>query len=164
FGLLASSLRGAQNGAVETRDGIYQTARTATKALRDEAIMAWVTPGDLPDFDPHGFARSTDTLYLLSQNRSAAAPLIAGLADLVMRAAKREAERMGGRLDPPMTVSLDEAANICRIADLPELYSYMGSRGICLVTILQSYEQGITVWGEHGMAALWGAATTKLIG
>ncbi|MEU7889822.1 TraM recognition domain-containing protein [Microbispora bryophytorum] len=164
FHLLASSLRGAQNGAVETRDGIYQTARTATKALRDEAIMAWVTPCDLPDFDPYGFARSTDTLYLLSQNRSAAAPLIAGLADLVMRAAKREAERMGGRLDPPMTVSLDEAANICRIADLPELYSYMGSRGVCLVTILQSYEQGITVWGEHGMAALWGAATMKLIG
>ncbi|MFC0862417.1 type IV secretory system conjugative DNA transfer family protein [Sphaerimonospora cavernae] len=165
FHLLASSLRGAQNGAVETRDGIYQTARTATKALRDEAIMAWVTPGELPGFDPYGFARTgTDTLYLLSQNRSAAAPLIAALADVVMRAAKREAERMGGRLDPPMTVCLDEAANICRIADLPELYSYMGSRGICLVTILQSYEQGITVWGEHGMAALWGAATKKLIG
>ncbi|MEV1204098.1 TraG/TraD/VirD4 family protein, partial [Microbispora rosea] len=86
------------------------------------------------------------------------------MADLVMRSDKREAERMGGRLDPPMTVSLDEAANICRIADLPELYSYMGSRGVCLVTILQSYEQGITVWGEHGMAALWGAATMKLIG
>ena len=32
------------------------------------------------------------------------------------------------------------------------------------VTILQSYEQGVTVWGEHGMAALWGAATKKLIG
>jgi type IV secretory pathway TraG/TraD family ATPase VirD4 len=29
---------------------------------------------------------------------------------------------------------------------------------------LQSYEQGITVWGEHGMAALWGAATIKIIG
>ena len=32
------------------------------------------------------------------------------------------------------------------------------------VTILQSYEQGDTVWGEKGMAALWGAATKKLIG
>ncbi|MEW9534730.1 type IV secretory system conjugative DNA transfer family protein, partial [Microbispora sp. NPDC049125] len=42
FSLLASSLRGAQNGAVETRDGIYQTARTAAKALRDEAIISWV--------------------------------------------------------------------------------------------------------------------------
>ncbi len=32
------------------------------------------------------------------------------------------------------------------------------------MTILQSYEQGVTVWGEPGMAALWGAATRKLIG
>ena len=59
---------------------------------------------------------------------------------------------------------LDEAANICRIADLPDLYSHLGSRGIVPVTILQSYEQGVTVWGEHGMAALWGAGTKKVIG
>ena len=81
-----------------------------------------------------------------------------------MRAAERRAERLGGRLDPPMVVPLDEAANICRIADLPDLYSHLGSRGITPVTILQSYEQGVTVWGEHGMAALWGAATKKIIG
>ena len=41
---LGSALRGAQHGAPETRDGIYQTARTAAKCLHDEEIMAWVTP------------------------------------------------------------------------------------------------------------------------
>ncbi|WP_285705287.1 TraM recognition domain-containing protein [Microtetraspora sp. NBRC 16547] len=164
FALLASSLRGAQNGAVETRDGIYQTARTATKTLRDEAIISWVTPSSLPALDLSGLACGCDTLYLLSKSRSAAAPLIAALTDAAMRAAERRAERMGGRLDPPMVVSLDEAANICRIADLPELYSHLGSRGIVPVTILQSYEQGVTVWGDAGMAALWGAATRKVIG
>jgi type IV secretory pathway TraG/TraD family ATPase VirD4 len=167
FAAMAASLRGAQNGAVETRDGIYQTARTAAKALTDPDIMAWVTPppaGDLPALDPGAFAASRDTLYLLSKSRSAAAPLIAAQSDTAMRAAERRAERLGGRLDPPLCVVLDEAANICRIADLPDLYSHLGSRGITPVTILQSYEQGITVWGEHGMAALWGAATKKVIG
>jgi type IV secretory pathway TraG/TraD family ATPase VirD4 len=166
FPAMAISLRGAQNGAVETRDGIYQTARTAARCLSDPGIMAWVTPGDypLPGLDADEFAASRDTLYLLSKSRSAAAPLIAALSDTAMRAAERRAERMGGRLDPPMVVSLDEAANICRIADLPDLYSHLGSRGITPVTILQSYEQGITVWGEHGMAALWSAATIKVIG
>jgi type IV secretory pathway TraG/TraD family ATPase VirD4 len=164
---MAASLRGAQNGAVETRDGIYQTARTAARAMTDPEIMAWVTPperGLLPVFDPDQFAASRDTLYLQSKSRSAAAPLIAALADTVMRAAERRAERLGGRLDPPLVVPLDEAANICRIADLPDLYSHLGSRGITPVTILQSYEQGVTVWGEPGMAALWGAATKKIIG
>ncbi|WP_179279224.1 type IV secretory system conjugative DNA transfer family protein [Actinomadura mexicana] len=165
FQLMASSLKGTQNGAVETRDGIYQTARTAAKALRDQEILAWVTPArDLPVFDPDAFATSRDTLYLLSKSLSAAAPLIAALTDTTMRAAERRAEQAGGRLDPPLIVALDEAANICRIADLPQLYSHLGSRGIVPVTILQSYEQGITVWGEPGMAALWGAATRKLIG
>ena len=167
FTAMAASLRGAQNGAAETRDGIYQTARTAAKAMTDPQIMAWVTPprrGMLPVFDPEEFAASCDTLYLLSKSRSAAAPLIAALSDTAMRAAERRAERLGGRLDPPLVVPLDEAANICRIADLPDLYSHLGSRGIIPITILQSYEQGITVWGEHGMAALWGAATKKIIG
>ncbi|GAA1834122.1 type IV secretory system conjugative DNA transfer family protein [Actinomadura chokoriensis] len=165
FQLMASSLKGTQNGAVETRDGIYQTARTAAKALRDQEILAWVTPDrGLPVFDPHTFAGSRDTLYLLSKSLSAAAPLIAALTDTAMRAAERRAEQAGGRLDPPLVVALDEAANICRIADLPQLYSHLGSRGIIPVTILQSYEQGVTVWGEPGMAALWGAATRKLIG
>ncbi len=168
FTAMAASLRGAQNGAVETRDGIYQTARTAAKAMTDPEIMAWVTPPrshtPLPVFDPDAFAASCDTLYLLSKSRSAAAPLIAALSDKGMRAAARLAERLGGRLDPPLVVGMDEAANICRITDLPDLYSYLGSLGIVPVTILQSYEQGITVWGEAGMAALWGAATKKIIG
>jgi hypothetical protein len=101
FTAMAASLRGAQNGAAETRDGIYQTARTAAKAMSDPEIMAWVTPppgGGLPVFDPHQFAAGRDTLYLLSKSRSAAAPLIAALSDTAMRAAERRAERMGGRL------------------------------------------------------------------
>ena len=167
FRALAASLRGAQNGAPETRDGIYQTARTAAKCINDEDIMAWVAPPrgkDLPVFDPVAFAAGRDTLYLLTESRSAASPLIAALTDTVMRAGRRQAERSGGRLDPPMVVVLDEAANICRIADLPELYSHLGSRGMVPVTILQSYQQGVSVWGEPGMAALWGAATKKVIG
>jgi type IV secretory pathway TraG/TraD family ATPase VirD4 len=164
---LASALRGAQMGAQETRDGIYQTARTAAKCLHDPQIMAWVTPPEdprLPCFDPDRFAGTRDALYLITESRSAASPLIAGITDLVMRAGRRRAEQAGGRLDPPMVLVLDEAANICKISDLPDLYSHLGSRGIIPVTILQSYEQGESVWGTQGMAALWGSATKKLIG
>jgi type IV secretory pathway TraG/TraD family ATPase VirD4 len=164
---LGSALRGAQNGAPETRDGIWQTARTAAKCLHDEEIMAWVTPPRgcrLLDFDPAMFPLSRDTLFLVTKSRSAAAPLIAGLTDTTLRAGESRAEQAGGRLDPPMVAMLDEAANICRIGDLPDLYSHLGSRGMVPVTILQSYEQGETVWGAKGMAALWGASTRKLIG
>jgi type IV secretory pathway TraG/TraD family ATPase VirD4 len=55
-------------------------------------------------------------------------------------------------------------ANIVRIADLPALYSHLGSRGIATWTILQSRAQGERVWGKTGFAALWSAATVKVIG
>jgi type IV secretory pathway TraG/TraD family ATPase VirD4 len=163
----ANGLAGRQAGAPETREGVYETARTAAKCLRDPNIMAWVTPPpfDLVEFDPASFAQTHDTLYLLTKDSAGgAAPLVAAFADRVMVEATGLAERRGGRLDPPLLVVLDEAANICKIADLPKLYSHLGSRGIVPVTILQSYPQGAGVWGEAGMDTLWAAATVKLVG
>ncbi|MGC5562543.1 type IV secretory system conjugative DNA transfer family protein [Streptomyces sp. FR-108] len=163
---MAEQLQGTVRGAVETRDGIYETARQCVACLLDPEIVAWVTPDPkLPQFRPHRHVLGRDTLYLLSKDGGgSAAGVIAGLADTTLRAGVIAAERMGGRLDPPMTAVLDEAANVCRISDLPDLYSHLGSRGINVVTLLQSYRQGSRVWGEAGMDALWSAATVKLLG
>ena len=163
---MAEQLQGTVRGAVETRDGIYETARQCVACLLDPDILAWVSPDPTrPEFIPDRHVLSRDTLYLLSKDGGgSAAGVIAGLADATMRAGVVAAERMGGRLDPPMTAVLDEAANVCRISDLPDLYSHLGSRGINIVTLLQSYRQGVRVWGEPGMDALWSAATIKLLG
>ncbi|WP_329301160.1 TraM recognition domain-containing protein [Streptomyces sp. NBC_00659] len=163
---LADQLQGTVLGAVETRDGIYETSRQCVACLLDPAIAAWVTPDPaLPQFFPDRHVLSADTLYLLSKDGGgSAAGVIAAAADAVLRAGVVAAERMGGRLEPPMTAVLDEAANVCRISDLPDLYSHFGSRGINIVTLLQSYRQGSRVWGEAGMDALWSAATIKLLG
>ncbi|MFF4354380.1 type IV secretory system conjugative DNA transfer family protein [Streptomyces sp. NPDC001530] len=163
---MAEQLQGTVRGAVETRDGIYETARQTVSCLLDPEILAWVTPDpEMPEFRPHEHVLGQDTLYLLSKDGGgSAAGVIAGIADATMRAGVVAAERMGGRLDPPLTAVLDEAANVCRISDLPDLYSHFGSRGINVVTLLQSYRQGARVWGEVGMDALWSAATVKLLG
>ncbi|MFD1660206.1 type IV secretory system conjugative DNA transfer family protein [Streptomyces caeni] len=163
---VAAQLQGTVAGAVETRDGIFETARQYAACLLDPGIAAWVTPAPhLPEFRPVAFATSRDTLFLLSKDGGgSASAIIAAAADAVMRAAVVQAERDGGRLDPPLLAILDEAANVCKIQDLPDLYSHLGSRGVIPVTILQSYRQGVRVWGEAGMDALWSAATVKLIG
>ncbi|ODA73282.1 type IV secretory system conjugative DNA transfer family protein [Streptomyces sp. NBRC 110035] len=163
---MAEQLQGTVRGAVETRDGIYETARQTVSCLLDPEILAWVSPDPhLPEFRPDLHVLGQDTLYLLSKDGGgSAAGVIAGLADATLRAGVVAAERMGGRLDPPLTAVLDEAANVCRISDLPDLYSHFGSRGINVVTLLQSYRQGARVWGEIGMDALWSAATIKLLG
>ncbi|MFD8783800.1 type IV secretory system conjugative DNA transfer family protein [Kitasatospora sp. NPDC059599] len=163
---VAAQLQGTVTGATETRDGIYETARQYASCLLDPEIAAWVTPTpDLPEFKPFDFASSRDTLFLLSKDGGgSASAIIAAAADAVLRAAVIVAERNGGRLDPPALCVLDEAANVCRISDLPDLYSHLGSRGVIPITILQSYRQGQRCWGEAGMDALWSAATVKVIG
>jgi putative conjugative transfer gene complex protein len=70
----------------------------------------------------------------------------------------------GGRLSTPALVMLDEAANVCRWAELPNMYSHFGSRGICVDTVLQSWSQGVVAWGPEGMNKLWSASNVKLYG
>ncbi|MFF4871474.1 type IV secretory system conjugative DNA transfer family protein [Streptomyces sp. NPDC000961] len=166
FTAVASQLKGTVEGPPETRDGIYETARQYASALLNSEIAAWVTPQEgNTEFRPAEFVTSNDTLFLLSKDGGGgASALIAACADSVMRAATAQAERAGGRLDPPMLAILDEAANVCKISDLPDLYSHLGSRGIIPITILQSYRQGQKVWGDTGMDAMWSAATIKVIG
>ena len=163
---VADQLQGTVSGAVETRDGIYETARQYAACLLDPVIAAWVTPSDvLPEFKPSDFVVRKDTLYLLSKDGGGSASgIIAAAADAVMRTAVSQAERDGGRLDAPLLAILDEAANVCKISDLPDLYSHLGSRGVIPITILQSYRQGQKVWGEAGMDAMWSASTIKLVG
>jgi type IV secretory pathway TraG/TraD family ATPase VirD4 len=163
--VLAEQVDSSINIAEETQSGIYQNARTAVSALRDEKTLAWVTPDKrYPRFDPEAFATSKDTLYLLSKKGGPASAVIAALADAVFTAGAEAGERYGGRLPEPMRAILDEAANICRIKDLPDLYSHLGSRGITPFVILQSYRQGVAAWGEVGMDSMWSAATKKVIG
>ncbi|CAL9677760.1 hypothetical protein SUDANB105_08071 (plasmid) [Streptomyces sp. enrichment culture] len=163
--VLAEQVESSINIAEETQSGIFQNARTAVSALRDERVLAWVTPDqNRPRFDPEAFATSRDTLYLLSKKGGPSSAVVAALADAVFTAGAEAGERHGGRLPEPMRAVLDEAANICRIADLPDLYSHLGSRGITPYVILQSYRQGVKAWGEVGMDAMWSAATRKLIG
>ncbi|MFI5743530.1 TraM recognition domain-containing protein [Streptomyces anulatus] len=166
FAAVAAQLKGTVEGPPETRDGIYETARQYAAALLNTEIAAWVTPQkDAAEFRPADFVTSSDTLFLLSKDGGGgASALIAACADSVMRAATAQAERAGGRLDPPMLAILDEAANVCKISDLPDLYSHLGSRGIIPITILQSYRQGQKVWGDAGMDAMWSASTVKVIG
>jgi len=63
-----------------------------------------------------------------------------------------------------MVAVLDEAANVCRWPELPNLYPHYGSRGSCITTILQSWSQGVEVWGRDGMRKLWSAANVKVDG
>lgn len=170
YPLLAQQLRGVIRSPEKQRGGIYGTAMQMAACLTNRQVAAWVNPqGEhdaRPHFSPADFVRTPGTLYSLSmEGESTAGPLVTALTVAVTEAAEELGRQSpGGRLRVPLVGVLDEAANVCRWAQLPSLYSHYGSRGIILMTILQSWSQGVDVWGESGMRKLWSASNIKVYG
>ena len=173
--MTAQSLRGMMNLPAETRGGVYGGASQTMNFLLNDVATRWVLPpagatddesSVIVEFDPASFVASTDTLYCLSQEgRGSASPIVTALTVAVIEAALEHAKSQpGGRLALPLFVALDEAANVCRWRELPDLYSHFGSRGIVVDTLLQSWSQGVSVWGDAGMNKLWSAANVKAYG
>ncbi|WP_109526834.1 type IV secretory system conjugative DNA transfer family protein [Nocardia sp.] len=152
-----------------TRSGVFGTAKKMIRCLKLTNVHEWVTAGRNKErelFDELEFIEKNGTLYSLSlEGRGSAAPLVSALTEAVIDVAMQKASRSrGGRLDIPLLAVLDEAANVVRWKDLPKQYSHFGSRGIVVMTVLQSWAQGVRCWGEDGMSALWSAANIKVLG
>ncbi|RPF41336.1 type IV secretory pathway TraG/TraD family ATPase VirD4 [Streptomyces sp. Ag109_G2-6] len=166
----ADALNGVITAPDKQRSGIYGVAQQMASCLINPEVNKWVSPlgpaDGRPEFDPHEFVRTGSTLYSLSREGSdSAGPLVTALTVAVVEAAEEYAtSQRGGRLSLPMVGVLDEAANVCRWRALPDLYSHYGSRGIVLMTILQSWAQGVEVWGDRGMEKLWSAANVRVYG
>lgn len=167
YQLIAAGVDGVIQAPDKQRGGIYGTALQMAACLRNPETLKWVTPGaGKTEFDAKTFIKGKNTLFSLSkEGKGTAGPLVTALTVAVIEAAETLATNSpGGRLPVPLLGVLDEAANVCRWAELPNLYSHYGSRGICLMTILQSWAQGVEVWGEGGMKKLWSAANIRVFG
>ena len=175
YPLIERQVAGVMNAPEKQRGGVYGTAQQMAACLTNSQVARWVTAANggydtRRQFDPAEFVRGQDgrcgTLYSLSkEGRGTAGPLVTALTVAVVEAAEQlAAQSPHGRLPVPMIGVLDEAANVCRWRELPNLYSHYGSRGVVLMTILQSWSQGVDVWGESGMNKLFSAANVFVYG
>jgi type IV secretory pathway TraG/TraD family ATPase VirD4 len=150
----------------KTRAGIFATAEIYVRWLTNDHMTRWVTAGVGRDreFTPETFPTGTDTLYLLSrEGSSSAAPLTTALAAVTMLCADQAADQApGGRLNPPMVCALDEIANTCPWKELPDQYAHFRSKGILLLSYLQTWAQGVQIWGETRMQSMWDNAGVRI--
>lgn len=148
------------------RDGVWSGIRRAVDSLADPRVLDTCSPTPDDAFDPSSFLRDHGTLYLLGTTGAqlSVAPLITALLeDLLDTARTLAASAPQGRLDPPLLLLLDEAANIAPIPTLPNLLADGGGTGITTVVVLQSLAQARSRWGSSGADAMWDAATTKIV-
>ena len=158
-----ASLRTAPQGRY---DSVWAGVRRAVDSLADPRVLECCSPASDEQFDPAGFLTERGTLYLLGSTGAqlSVAPLLTALLeDLLDTARQRAAGQPGGRLDPPLLLLLDEAANIAPIPSLPNLLADDGGAGITTVAMLQSLAQARARWGVPAADAMWDSATTKVV-
>jgi hypothetical protein len=148
------------------RDSVWSGVRRAVDCLADPRVADACSPNKDEQFAPTAFLESAGTLYLLGATgvQLSVAPLITALLEDILDTARAiAATRPHGRLDPPLLLLLDEAANIAPIPTLPNLLADGGGCGITTVAVLQSLAQARGRWGEPGADAMWDRATTKVV-
>lgn len=164
----AADLASKYSAEPRTRSNVFSAAKNMISCLGRRQIVRWLTPqAGAERFDPVAFANSeADTLYLVSDEENPIGrPVTSIMTVSVFKALVDRADQCpGSRLPVPVTAALDEIANIVRWPRLPDYYSTFGSRGIICDTVLQSYAQGVELWGEHGMKKLWSSAAIVVIG
>jgi type IV secretion system protein VirD4 len=131
------------------RSSLIQTVATALDAFQEPQIAAagiaesqitapWLLDG-------------ANTLYLIApadDQRRLRGLFTALLADILTGAFARSTQ-LGGPIDPPLLVALDEAANIAPLPNLDEIASTGPGQGVQLLTVLQNLSQASDRWGRE---------------
>jgi type IV secretory pathway TraG/TraD family ATPase VirD4 len=163
--LPAESLDSVITGDTKIRDGTWSVIQNTFACLADPTVLEAVSPEPGRSFDPTSFLREGGAVYLLgtASSHSTTATLVGSFIEDVIATARRlAAASPNSRLDPPLALVLDEAANY-PLDSLPALMSEGGGTGICTVAVLQSLAQARHHWKADQAQAIWDAATVKVI-
>jgi type IV secretion system protein VirD4 len=151
------------------RSGIFTTAETVIEAFSDPDVAAceprtgytgeWrdteisETKGEI---EASRLLDASQTLHLCApaQDQKRLRPLFATLVSQVIAEAYRRSMALGGPLDPPLLVVLDEAANVAPLAELDVLASTAAGHGVQLVTIWQDLAQLNARYGHKGSSVV----------
>jgi type IV secretory pathway TraG/TraD family ATPase VirD4 len=159
------ALEGLQSQPDKTRGSVYATAQRMASALANDKLLAWTAAPGVRKFDPEVFVRSNDTAILISRNGpGSGSAFVAALVRAIAKAGERAAAADGGRINVPVVFELDEAANVVRWPELPDLVSFYGSLGLILGIYFQGWDQMVRVFGAAGAGVLWTTSPIRVYG
>lgn len=146
------------------RDGYFATVASCTDYLGHAgAVDAIRRPGtDIRD-DIGRFLDSRATVYVVGdKSKRGMASMMTALAESLVYRAREHAKSSGGRLTEPLSMFLDEVANLTPV-DLPNWAAETRGWGIMTVAVIQSRAQLDKVWGADDAKIIWDNLVTKVI-
>lgn len=156
----AGELEATLTSHPERRDIAQELTARALSALFTVNVREACTPNRTDSLTLDSFVDEGGTLYVVGEPiedpraNPGAMPLLTALASSVVERGRRMAERSSsGRLDPPLTLVLDDVAAVAPLPQLPDLLSVGGGtgqdRGLPTLALLRSREQARSRWPHH---------------
>ncbi|WP_228032083.1 type IV secretory system conjugative DNA transfer family protein, partial [Streptomyces phyllanthi] len=152
----AGELESALTSHPERRDMAQELTTRALSSLSTVNVRESCTPNRTDSLALDSFVAEGGTLYVVGEPiedpRAApgAMPLLTALAASVVERGRRMAERSSsGRLDPPLTLILDDVAAVAPLPQLPALLADGTDRGMPTLALMRSREQGRSRWPQY---------------
>ncbi|MFD6422794.1 type VI secretion protein [Streptomyces sp. NPDC060198] len=150
---LAGLLESALTAHPERRRAAQELTARALSALATVHVREACTPHRSDTAALDSFALEGGTLYVVGESvedprhHPGAMPLLTALASHVVEHGRRMAARStDGRLDPPITLVLDDIAAVAPLPCLPELLRSGERQGLVTLAMLRSPEQARARW------------------
>ncbi|KQX59604.1 MULTISPECIES: type IV secretory system conjugative DNA transfer family protein [unclassified Streptomyces] len=152
----AGLLEAALTAHPESRRLAQELTARALSALSSVHIREACTPNRTDSLALASFLPEGGTLYVVGEpiedprTHPGAMPLLTALAASVVEHGRRMAARSSdGRLDPPLTLVLDDVAAVAPLPQLPELLATGHTQGLPTLALLRSREQARSRWPEY---------------
>ncbi|WP_326623599.1 type VI secretion protein [Streptomyces decoyicus] len=156
----AGELESVLTGHPERREAAQQLVGRALTALSSIHIRDACNPLRADSALLESFIDEGGTLYVVGdpiedpRTDPGAMPLLTALLSSVVEHGRRMAERSSdGRLDPPLTLVLDDIAALAPLPALPGLLETGRSRGLLTLATMRSREQARARWPHHSLPA-----------
>ncbi|MFD4786084.1 type VI secretion protein [Streptomyces sp. NPDC058459] len=154
----AGELEAALTSHPERRDIAQELTNRALSALLTVNIRESCTPHRADTLALASFIHEGGTLYVVGEpiedprTQPGAMPLLTALASSVVEHGRRTAERSSsGRLDPPLTLVLDDVAAVAPVPQLPGLLTNGTAQGLPTLALLRSREQARARWPHENL-------------
>lgn len=145
---------------------VWAGVRRAFDALADPRVARACSPRAGEGFSPEEFITNGDTLYLLGSNKAtiSVAPLVVALIEDIIEAGRRlAAASPAERMPLPLTLALDEVANIAPLPSLPYVLGDGRGSGFQTFVVFQSLAQARSRWGVEEAEVIWDTCTCRMI-
>ncbi|TXS34332.1 type VI secretion protein, partial [Streptomyces sp. ms191] len=156
----AGLLESALTAHPERREMAQQLTARALSSLSSIHIRDACTPNRTDSLTLESFVDEGGTLYVVGEpiedprTRPGAMPLLTAFTASVVEHGRRMAARSSdGRLDPPMTLVLDDVAAVAPLPRLPELLANGRAEGLPALVLLRSEEQARARWPEETLSS-----------